>query len=510
LKHGGQLVCLVFAAGVAVQAHAQFENAPSPAQPDNAFDRAVANLKRDSTAGRLLEGNAYAQRRAPIADTDTDAGTTQTGDLSSWPRLYRADDLLVTGILNAAAGLFTMTNNYFDAPPALLGAQKVNPGWGEFFIEPGLSAQYKLGASASIYGNFSYVESSTRGMDNCCVGNIYYGNRELLYGGIRWRDAASDFALDASCGQQDFTVGDQMLLGRAGSNGAQRGANQLGPRNAWANAGILKATWQDWQAQAFYLKPDEAPASATGTVLNGVNVEWLPAGPVRLGAMYLHVPDSNIESRDQLNVYDLRARVHPLPTAPNFWLAGEYVWERKSAVAAYGWVAQANYNAQETTWKPLFTLRYASLSGDKSGTSNWEGFDPLYFSGSNPNWYQGKIGSSIFNNTNLNVASATLTLTPDEKNIVEFFYLYFTANQTNSPLSIPAVNTAPTGGGGVPAKALASEFDVQYTYIINKNVNISAFVAYAAPGAGYKELYSSYGGDASGWWFLGTQINVSY
>jgi hypothetical protein len=28
--------------------------------------------------------------------------------------------------------------------------------------------------------------------------------------------------------------------------------------------------------------------------------------------------------------------------------------------------------------------------------------------------------------------------------------------------------------------------------------------------AGYKELYSSSGGSASAWWFLGTQINFSY
>jgi hypothetical protein len=171
---------------------------------------------------------------------------------------------------------------------------------------------------------------------------------------------------------------------------------------------------------------------------------------------------------------------------------------------------QANYNALDTPWKPLFTLRYASLSGDKSGTSKWEGFDPLYFSGGNPNWYQGKIGSSIFNNTNLNVASATLTLTPNDKTIIELLYLYFTADQTNSPLAIPAVGAVPTGGGGVSSKALVSEFDASYTYSINKNLNINAFAAYAAPGAGLKQTYSASGGNASGWWFFGTQLNFSY
>ena len=315
----------------------------------------------------------------------------QTGDLKSWPRLYRDGGLVVTGLLNGAVALFKMTQNLFGPPPALApDGYKTNPGWGEFFIEPGVSAEYRLGASASIYGGFSYVESSTRGTDNCCVSNLYYGNRELLFAGVRWHDPAGGLALDVSYGQQDFTVGNQMLIGRGADDGAQRGANQIGPRNAWANAGIVKATWQDLNVQAFYLKPNEAPSTATGTVINGINVEWLPAGPLRLGAMYLYVPDSNIVTRDQLNVYDLRARVHPIPWLPRFWLDGEYAWERKSGVAADGWYAQVNYNAQDTAWKPLVALRYASLSGDRPGSSRWEGFDPLYFSGSNPNWYQGR------------------------------------------------------------------------------------------------------------------------
>ena len=261
--------------------------------------------------------------------------------------------------------------------------------------------------------------------------------------------------------------------------------------------------------QAFYLKPNEAPSTATGTILNGINVEWLPAGPVRLGAMYVYVPDSNIVTRDRLNIYDLRARVHPIPSAPHFWLDGEYVvgaqeQRRRRRLVPAGQLQRGAYAVEARR-----RVRYASLSGDRPGSARWEGFDPLYFSGDNPNWLQGKIGSSIFNNTNLNAASVDLTLTPDAANIIDFFYLYFAADQTNSPLAIPAVGAAPMSGGGVPSKPLASEFDVAYTYVFNKNVNINAFAAYAAP-CGYKELYSSNGGSASGWWFLGTQINFSY
>jgi hypothetical protein len=139
-----------------------------------------------------------------------------TGDLNSWPRLYRSGDLLVTGILNGAVGLFGMTENLFDPPLALAPSNyQKNPGWGEFFIEPGLSAKFKLNAAASVYGSFSYVESGTRGTDNTGAGNIYYGNRELLFGGVRWRDPGSGLALDASYASRTSPWATRCRLGEA-------------------------------------------------------------------------------------------------------------------------------------------------------------------------------------------------------------------------------------------------------------------------------------------------------
>ena len=155
-------------------------------------------------------------------------------------------------------------------------------------------------------------------------------------------------------------------------------------------------------------------------------------------------------------------------------------------------------------------MRYASLSGDQPGTSQWEGFDLLYFGGSNPNWYQGLITSTVSNNTNLNVVSFALTLTPNANSIIEVVFLHFAANQINSPLAVPAPGATPTGGGGIPSKALANELDATYTYILNKNLNVNLYAAYSAPGAGFKDLYSANGGSASGWWFIGTQFNFSY
>jgi len=400
---------------ISICAHAQFDNSPSLSQPSNPIDDATASPASEHGASKILQGPLRALIRRPLPDTDTEPGVTQTESTKSWPRVYRDGNLLVTGSLTGAVGFFSMSNNEFDKPPALATAgYKSNPNWAEGFIEPGVTARYTLSSATSIYGGYAWMGTATRGTDNGGNGNTWHGDNEQLYAGMKWRDAASGFAIDASYGQQDFQVGKGMLLSKGASNGPQRGANQIGPRAAWENAMLVTASYQDFKLQGFWLKPNEATSAATGTRLTGANLEWLPTGPVRFGAMWVHVPDSEIVTRDGLNVYDLRARIHPIAAAPNLWLEADYAWQKKENVSANGWLIQANYNATDMAWKPLFDFRYASLSGDKPGTPKWEGFDPLYFGGSNPNWYQGQIGSTIFGNTNLDVASAGVTVISDE------------------------------------------------------------------------------------------------
>jgi hypothetical protein len=179
-------------------------------------------------------------------------------------------------------------------------------------------------------------------------------------------------------------------------------------------------------------------------------------------------------------------------------------------VAASGWYAAASYNAKDAWLRPLLMLRYAWFSGDKPGTSKWEGFDPLYYGGGNPDWYQGKLGSTIFNNTNLSSVAASVTLALAERSLLQVIGLAFRAIEVDSPLDVPAANKPVTTGGGVPARSLASEVDVVWTYAFDRRVNVNVFAAYAAPGAGYKDLYAAQGGSARPWSGLGVQLNVNY
>ena len=503
---------LVLFAGVAVSpAHAQFENHPSLTAPDNPFDRAVAHPLWDLFAPRLHPLPERATSRAPEAGSGASAGVLQTGDFAAWPALFAVPGLTVKGSLTGSLGLFAMRDNQFALPPPqVTPTYRIDPGWGEYFLEPGVTAAYQLAAGVQAYGGAAYMITGTRGTDYDGVANTFHGDAEQLYAGVRWTDAASGLKIDASYGQQDYSVGRSLLVASGASNGPQRGANYMGPRAAWANAALLRATWHEFTAEAFWLKPNETTSGHTGTRLTGVNAQWTGPGPLRFGAMYAYVPDSAIVTRDGLNVYNVRARLHPAAAVPQAWVQGEAVWQRKDGVAADGWYAALNYNAQDAAWKPLVSVRYASFSGDDPGTATWEGFDPLFYGGGDPDWYQGKLGSTLFGNTNLDSIAASLTLAPDERNVLQFIYFNFAAARTDAPLAVQAAGKPVPVGGGVPAKPLADEVDAIWTYKFGKQFNVNVFAAWAAPGAGYRQLYESQGGSARNWWILGTQLNLSY
>lgn len=498
------LALLLMSAGSGAQTPAD------PVQPAAGSDPAAEHPVFQHAAPRTLPGAKRASERHPLAADDADEGVLQTQRLASWPRLWRQDGLVVTGSLTGTLGLFAMTNNLFDPPSSLNPAQvPIRPRWGEFFLEPGLKAEYRFAHGVTVYGGAAYMETGTRGTDYAGVSNTTHGDMELLYAGVRWADTAHAASIDVSYGQQDFTVANNFLLASGASNGAQRGANYMGPRAAWSNAALLKATWGDFAAQAFWLKPNETTSGATGTRLAGINADWGAKGPVSLGGMWVRAPESDIVTRDGLDTYNLRATVRP-----SVWrgvsIQGEYAWQRKSGVAASGWFVEGTWSALDTRWKPLAVLRYASFSGDDPGTARWEGFDPLYYGGTDPDWYQGKVASTFLGNTNLDAWAASLTLAPGEKHLVQLVGLYFSAATTNAPLSIPAAGKPVPTGGGIPARAIGTEADAIYTYTFNNRLNVNVFAGYLAPGAGYRQLYEASGGSASGWWVVGTQFNVSY
>lgn len=505
------LVTLTMAAAVA--AHADTGDEPpdlSPLPLLDPYDAGAAYPDTAVFAPRVFPGAKRAQDRDPADAEAAQPGMLQGGGLRAWPRLFRGEALSVTGSVSGTAAALKLWNNAFAPPPSLQTAgAPVNPGWGEYFVEAGLTASWTLTSALKATGGASYLETGTRGRDYDGNANINHGDTELLYAGVSVEHAR--LRIDATYGQQEYTIGDGMLLWAGATNGTQRGADYLGPRTAWARAGLVKLQVRDLvTAEFFDLAPNEAPAAETGTRLRGVNVEWAGRGPLRAGATWIEVPRSEIVTRDGLDVLDLRLRWHPFAQAPAFWLQGEYAYEHSERTRANGWYVQANYNAQAWPWKPLLALQWTRLSGDDPATTRWEGFDPLYFGNDNPNWYPGKIASMFLDNTNVAIASANLTLAPSEQQVLELWVLAFRAVNANAPLAIPEPNAAPPMGGGVPSKPLLTEIDAAWTLKFGKDMNVSLVGAWATPGRGYRDLYAAAGGAARAAWLVGTQFNVSF
>jgi hypothetical protein len=438
------LVAIACAAG----GEARAQQDPVPVEVADVYDEATSHPVFEDFAPRIFVAPPRATLRP---DTRGPAFRRAAGGRArAWPLLYRDDRLTVNGSLAATVGAFSFRNNQFaPAPSQVSQSFRDNPGWGELFVEPGITAQWRLSPSTSVYGGIAYMETATQGTDY----DGYRQTRGTATSSSCMRARAGK-TMRASC-SSTFRTGTEprartKLPHRCGSEQRrQRGANFLGPRTAWANAAIAKATIGDVSAQAFWLKPNDATSADTGTRITGVEIAWDRDGPLRGAALYMYVPDSSIATRDGLNVYDVRMRWHPLASAPNAWLQGEYAWQRKSGVAARGWYAALNYNAKDAWLQPLAMLRYAWFAGDKPGTSKWEGFDSLYFGGGNPDWYQGKLASTIFNNTNLASVAASITLTPVERNLVQVVALAFRAVEANAPLAVPEPNQPVTSGGGV-------------------------------------------------------------
>src|SRR5215471_19864588 len=117
-KYGHAALAYV-AAFISIAANAQFDNAPSPAQPANPFDEATSNPSHEEGASKILQGPLRALLRRPLPESDTEEGVAQTQSPKSWPRVYRDGRLLVTGSLTGAAAVFSMSGNEFDKPVAL-------------------------------------------------------------------------------------------------------------------------------------------------------------------------------------------------------------------------------------------------------------------------------------------------------------------------------------------------------------------------------------------------------
>lgn len=266
---------------------------------------------------------------------------------------------------------------------------------------------------------------------------------------------------------------------------------------AFLDTAIVKLRLGDLKLHGFYLESNPLPQPPTKTTLTGLNLEHTLANQLTLGFAYIHLPFSQISTREGMNVYNFRFWWSPQNSSQGLWLTGEYAYETQSKfnVEANGLYLQIGYNFDKTLWKPSINYLFAYFSGDNPNTPNqYEQFDSLYYAS---NWDLSDNFSNFLSNSNQITHQFSLTLQPTNNlSLTMQYFLFFTpqpATLLNSPLSWGD---------------LGSELDLTAQYQINSNISVSANTAFAFPGPAFGR--SAGFGNLNTWSFFGLTFNWSF
>lgn len=190
----------------------------------------------------------------------------------SSPTLYESGDLTITGHFQGGVNLVAEQRLFWNFGKTVAGVTDFDPNaeWLEAYLKPGVTFERRAGGRATFYGGLSGVASMTIGTDAFDAGDT--GRVTLEEGYLGWRYTADETTFDLSVGPRVFKAGDGMLIEAGGSSGFSRGALKLGPRKAWAFAGLAEVTHGKFKATGFYLDPNESPDNDTGNRLAGVDL----------------------------------------------------------------------------------------------------------------------------------------------------------------------------------------------------------------------------------------------
>jgi hypothetical protein len=349
----------------------------------------------------------------------------------------------------------------------------LSDNWFEGYVKPALSAEFPKGNStffskASVIGTRTFSAPPTLVGDDASSFDV-----EDLY--VGWRSGtalgSTEDMLSLTLGRAPYELGHGLLISDGAGDGGSRGGFWSGARKAWEEAGIGRLKIGPNQFDVFYLDRDELPENNTHTKLYGANYELAFADRLTFGLSYLR-PDSDLELRDDMDVYNARLYTTPLLALPGLSFEFEYALEDNGdAFKSDAWYAQAAYKFDSVSWKPQLSYRYAFFEGDDPSTAKNESFDMLfpgfYDWGT---WWQGEIAGEYFlANSNLKSHQVHLRLTPSEKlsgGVIGYFF------ELDQPTTF-----AP----GVTSKDIGYETDLYVDWALNDNFSASFVLAYADP-----------------------------
>jgi Alginate export/Amino acid kinase family len=406
--------------------------------------------------------------------------------------------------LSLEGAFFPQSQSWFGKSRDNLGSK--SDYWFEEVAKLGLDGQVALSRFGNLYGRVSGFLAATQRTD--AAGSNVPGDTtedvswEDAYvgwkSGTLFEDSLGTDALDLSYGRQRYQVGSGFLFWDAGSDGGQRAAYWIGPRKAFKQAAIAKFGTRGVEARGVFLEGNDNPHS--NTQLYGADLQWSNEDLGSIGAGFYHIFNSDIDTRNGMDIYDVRADVTPLATSgvlPGLTLKGEYTFEDNGNIQeGHGYYGELGYDFGETLpWTPYLSYRYAHFSGnDPSSQNRSEDFDPLFYGFSDwGTWFQGEIlGEYVLLNQNLNSSTLRLRLSPTEKLTLNLLYFHFSLDDA--------------AGFGTSGSNFADEFDLVADYALNDNVSFSVVGAAADPHNGA----SNFTGGNNVWYYSMFYTNISF
>jgi alginate export protein len=358
--------------------------------------------------------------------------------------------------------------------------QDLSDNWMEGYVKGGFDITHKLSSGSEFYGALTGVGERTWNAPPPLVGGeaSSFGVEDAYIG---WRSGTSlglgENAVDFVVGRTQYKLGHGMLIYDGGSEGGSRGGFWSGARKAFEFAAVGRVKAGPTTIEAFYLDRDELPESDSDSKSYGVNFEYAWNEDNVLGATYSQwSANEDRESRDGMDLIDLRAYLTPFPSVKALSFELEYAMEDNGdLIDSTAFTAQVGWQL-ESAWKPKISYRYAEFDGDDPDTAKNEAFDSLwtgfYDWGA---WWQGEIAGEYFaSNSNLVSHQLRVHTKPSEA-IGTGLILYDFKLQQDQP--------------GLTSKDLATELDWYMDWQLNDNFLVSFVAAYATPGTAVEEAF---------------------
>jgi hypothetical protein len=443
------------------------------------------------------------EESAPTAQAPT--GMVVSGSLSDFPTIYQDDRSLAKFILNGGLGLFSDTNPRFGRADVLAPGPYEPTGtvtWGEFYLEPGIAGITQIDDwPLYVYGAASYTLSSTVQPDIFRTDSRFYGAVEDLYGGVLVAAPDSPVAFNLSAGRQIFQLNQGFLFSQfsGSANALERGGSYFNPRTAYDMTVLADLHWGDFRLKGFFLEPDEFSVADTNTQYLGTSFSYNNNQGLEAVLSYITAPQSNrvyalpdgeTFTREGLQVINPRLRLSTLFGVHGLWAEAEYAYQfsNQRSMSAQGGYFWLGYTAEEVSWQPSISYRFAGFSGDDPNTSTYGRFDPLQAGGLG-DWLQGINLGKIYNNSNTFSHRITLQAQPSENLSLSLEYYYRFADELNNLGGTPALST-------LNSRYIGQEFLLTSQYFLSDNFMLQGVGAIAFPGSAIREAANH---DTSPW-----------